>query len=86
MAPLSTADREHVSEVYQQDKSNLFEAFGAFVKADLLVAVGDVDGWIDAGSRGNVKNSLTEPCKSELTAQQRTDLVNLTTDKRQGEF
>jgi hypothetical protein len=69
-----------------EKKSEINESFGAFVKAELLVAVGEVDDWIDAGGRGQLKNSFTEPCKTELTTQQQTDLMNLTTNKRQGEF
>ena len=82
MAPLTTAQRESVWVRYMQEKSVTWDQFGAFLKPDLLVAVGDVDDWIDAGGKGNVRKSMTEPCKSELTPQQKTDLMNLTTDKR----
>ena len=86
MAPLTTEQRESVWARYMSDASNRQETFGAFLKPDLLVAVGEADDWIDAGSKGQMKNSMSAPCKSELTNQQKTNLENLTIDKRQGEF
>jgi hypothetical protein len=82
MAPLSSVDRDEVWQAYMEEASSRFDEFGNFSKLELLTAVGDVDDWIDAGSKGQVKNCFSAPCDDELTIQQMDDIVNIVTKKR----
>lgn len=82
MAPLSSVAREEVWQVYMEEVSETNEEFGNFSKGQLLVAIGDVDDWIDGGSRGQVKNAISSPCDDELTSQQMDDVVDIVTQKR----
>ena len=86
MAALSSEDRNDTWRVYMEEASSRFDAFGNFSKADLLVAIGNVDTWIDGGSRGQIKNCLSSPCDDELTVQQMTDIETIVTKKRIGGF
>lgn len=86
MTLLTSEQREDVWKRYMSDASEINDAFGNFLKNDLLTATGDIDDWVEAGSKGQLKNAISEPCKSEMTSQQQDDLHNLVLNKRQGEF
>jgi len=83
---LTTEEREDAWKKYMQEASSRWEEFGNFTKADLLVAICEADDWIESGSKGLLKNNISEPCKSELTSQQMDDIENIVLNKRQGEF
>ena len=82
MAPLSSAAREEVWQVYMEEVSDVNEVFGDFTKWELLIAIGETDDWIDGGSRGQIKNAFSSPCDDELTTQQMDDIVSIVTQKR----
>jgi len=86
MTLLTTEERQEVWTRYMEESSSRRDEFGNLLKPDLLIAVGEVDDWIEAGSKGLLKNCFSEPCKSEMNSQQQDDLHNLVLDKRQGEF
>ena len=83
---LTPPQRRDVWARYMSDASSERETFGAFLKADLLVAMNETDDWIEGGKQGTIMNALSEPCKSELSFDQQKALADLTSGKRQALF
>lgn len=79
---LTTEERIEVWRDHMEGQSNLFAEYGDLSKHDLFTAIGETDQWIEDGRSGDLVDSLSEPCKSELTSAQITDLDNRVTAKR----
>lgn len=80
---LSTAQREQVWRGLMRYWSSQEEPIGDVTKQELLTAVGDVDDWIES-SQANFNASLSNPFKSEATAEQKTLVFVAVAAMRQG--
>ena len=74
MAVLPDADRQKIWRGLMRYWSRINEPT-PFLKTDLLVAIGDLDDWVDANAI-SINNALPNPFKTSATTEQKAVLLS----------
>jgi hypothetical protein len=81
MAALVTADRIAVAAQFQSEASQVREAFGAVVRADIQAAVNAIDDWVVANAAA-FNTAIPLPARTALTTVQKAHLLMYVVQKR----